>query len=148
MLHFFKLLAHHFHNRHQRRTIAVLLLTERVVCALLLNNCVKATRRFQSANAAIFRRIVPSTHLLCWCYIPRFAEQLTDVCAKQKNGNYFFMALLHVLLLKLCSPYFSIHNILRRNYIGVMLHHSECSKRDFLQNFWSCFYHSEFKSIM
>ena len=52
--------AHHFHNKHQRRTIAVLFFSYRA-CSIrtLLNNCVRCNETFQPANAAIFR---PSLH--------------------------------------------------------------------------------------
>ena len=79
--------AHHFHNEHQRRTIAVLFSYRACSIRTLLNDCVRCNETFQPANAAIFR---PSLHQHIYFAVlhSAFAEQLTAVCAEQKNGKY------------------------------------------------------------
>ena len=83
----FKNVAHHFHNEHQRRTIAVLFSYRACSIRTLLNDCVRCNETFQPANAAIFR---PSLHQHIYFAVlhSAFAEQLTAVCAEQKNGKY------------------------------------------------------------
>ena len=49
-----------------------------------------ATRRFNLRTQQFSVRHCINTFILL-CYIPRFAEQLTDVCAEQKNGKYLLL---------------------------------------------------------